>query len=604
MIRLASRLLLFVAVFFVASCEEEMIGLAEGTASSLTVNVYVDSDGDGALSQGDMSVGGGTVDLVGPVELTAQVANGTAQFSGLQPGTYQLSLSGANPDGATLVTASNPVVVAPFQGDDLSAEFRYSFFPGEISGRLFRDDNGSGSFEAAEDTPAAGVVVSLFSGSSGSGASIGTTATASDGAFSFSTLRPGSYSLTFEAPPSVMLVGGDVQPVTVIPDTEVPLDVTFTGSFLISIQEAREASVGDPVTVEGVVTFAPPFLGFLAFIQDETAGITLVGVDDFVSDLEPGDVVRVTGLRDEFFSEVQIGDLTSLEVVGSQPVPEPRRVVAAEINDGLFQGELALNEGVVQMVQLFGEDQLVTLEGVTGELFNVFVDADTGVGSETWTMGETFTVTGILGIDTRDDLPFRIEVRGPEDVMEGSRVVTVAEARGMVDQTATIRGVVSRKESWDEDDGFVQDGSGGIFVAGALADAEPGDLVEITGPVSQEFGNELQMEADGVAVLGSPGAPAPVVATGAQVLAGSLQGVLVQVTGTVQTVEIVNSFGTQVVTVMTGDGSELEVFSDNRTGLFESSWTVGQTVTVVGPVGRFFDPQIEIMQASDVTFGT
>jgi len=68
------------------------------------------------------------------------------------------------PAGAVLTTATQVTIAAPFQGAELDAEFRFAFLPGAVSGVIFRDDNMSGDFESAEDTPAAGVPVALLAG--------------------------------------------------------------------------------------------------------------------------------------------------------------------------------------------------------------------------------------------------------------------------------------------------------------------------------------------------------------------------------------------------------------------------------------------------------
>ena len=105
--------------------------------SSLTVQVYVDVNGDGAFDPGDSPVGGAQIQAVPnggtSVDLTTG-SDGTATVTDVPPGTYTLSLVSGAPAGATLTTATNPVVVADFFGGAMEAEFRFAFEPGGNAG--------------------------------------------------------------------------------------------------------------------------------------------------------------------------------------------------------------------------------------------------------------------------------------------------------------------------------------------------------------------------------------------------------------------------------------------------------------------------------------
>lgn len=599
MIRALSRLLLVGAVFAAAACDEEMIGLDQGTASTLDVQAYVDADGNGSFDSGsDTPIASATIELTGgpggSVQLSeATGSDGMASFTGLAPGSYQVALSGDVPSGAVLSTAAHVTVVAPFRGESLSAEFRYSLEPGSISGRLFRDDNESGSFEPEEDTPAAGVTLTLFGGAFATGDPVAQAVTEADGAFVFQGLRPGEYTMTVDAPPSVTIVGGTEQRVTVGADVTAQFSVIFEGSFLISVAEARAASPGDPVTVEGTVTWAPSFDSRTAFIQDGSAGIVIFDSDGLgalvegASELTEGQVVRVTGERDEFFSEVQISGITSLQVVETGGVPDPRLVTAGEINAGQFQAELVTNQGVVESVDVrsFG-NQLVTLRGSSGEVFTVWADSRTGVEADTWTEGQTYGVTGVLGIDTREDLPYRIEVRSPDDVQAGGSTISVAEARTMLGESVVVQGVVT----WVSPDDrviFFQDETGGMSTFDFdLPPLSRGDLVTLRGTVGA-FQGEVQLSpVSDVQILGNVSVPPPAGVTAAQLNGGARQGELVVATGTVQAVEVLDSFGNQRVTLTDPAGTDFALRVDSRTGIDADFWTVDETVRVTGVVGN------------------
>ncbi|HKK91973.1 MAG TPA: hypothetical protein VJ925_01015, partial [Longimicrobiales bacterium] len=145
------------ALLAVSACDESSAILSSGTPSSLTVTAYVDVDGDGTFGSGDQALEGLTVTATGAQPASATTgASGVAVMGELQPGSYTLSIAGDLPDGAVLSTAPNPTVTAPFQGAELTTEFRYAFNPGSISGRLFRDDNANGQYDPDTDLPAAG----------------------------------------------------------------------------------------------------------------------------------------------------------------------------------------------------------------------------------------------------------------------------------------------------------------------------------------------------------------------------------------------------------------------------------------------------------------
>lgn len=606
--RRLSPLLLATAVVVTAACDEESVTLDSGADSDLTVRAFVDADGNGEFDSGsDVAINGATITVTrgdGSFTDAAETAGqGEATFV-LPPGSYQIAFDGGVPAGAVLATARTPVVVAPFRAEQLEAEFRFTFEAGEISGRLFRDDNGDGDFDAGEDTPAAGVLISLFEGGADGGSAaprqtgepVATTTTASDGTFLFERVRPGTYTLVIEAPPSVTIVGGAEQTVVVDPGQATAIGVEFEGSFLIPISEARAASVGDPVTVEGTVTFAPDFNGDIAFIQDGTAGIVIFEGDGLgqlagVDALTAGEVVRVTGERGDFFSEAQITAITSLEIVDAGPVPNPRLVTGDELAAGQFQGELVSNEGVVEQVDVlnFG-NQLVSLRDAGGNTFTVFVDSRTGVEADTWVEGETFGVTGVVGIDTRNDPPFQqfqVEVRSPDDVQQGGNLVTVAEARASLGETVVTRAIVTFVTP-DDRVIFFQDETGGMSTfdfSGNLPPLSRGDLIVIQGVVGS-FRAEVQLSpVNDVQILGNVAVPAPLGVTGAQLDDGVGQGRLVVATGTVQEVEVL-SFGNQSVTLLDPAGTEITVFVDSRVGVSADDWTEGETVRVTGVVGN------------------
>ena len=67
-------------------------------------------------------------------------------------------------------------------------------------------------------------------------------------------------------------------------------------------------------------------------------------------------------------------------------------------------------------------------------------------------------------------------------------------------------------------------------------------------------------------VLGTVAEPTPLGVTGAQINAGDYQGMLVTVTGTIQSVDEL-SYGNQMVILQDGVGTDLRIYVDSRNGV-------------------------------------
>jgi len=584
------------ALLAVSACDESSVILSSGASSSLTVAAFVDVDGDGVFGAGDQAIEGLTVTATGAQAASATTgANGVATIPELQPGSYTLSVAGDLPDGAVLSTASTPTVVASFQGDELTAEFRYAFEPGSISGRLFRDDNANGEFDPDADLPAAGIVVTAVRQSDNAEF---TTTTDSDGAFVISTLRADTYVVSFGLPDNANLVGGDAVTVSVGADAAADVTAEFEGQLLIDMADARTAPLGQSVTVEGVITWAPGFDDRVLFVQDATGGLS---VFDFglPSGLQIGDNIRMTGEAGAFDGERQVGSITAFEVLSSGPSPVPVQVTGASIAADENRGELVTINGTVEQVDVlsFG-NQMVLLRDENGDTFNVYADSRTGVEDSAWQIGELYGVTGPLGTDENvggtdleDGNPNRVEPRSLDDVQQGGATVAIGDARTAIGSTVAIEGVITWVPSFDDRVLFIQDATGGITTFDFdLSDFEPmggfqrGQLVRAVAEVGS-FRGEAQLGSfSSLEVLGTVPVPAPQGVTGASINAGDDQGELVTITATVN--DVTNpSFDNQVVGMTDEAGTTFVAYGDGRSGLQLSDWTVGARYRVTGVLG-------------------
>ncbi|WP_280769641.1 DUF6359 domain-containing protein [Salipaludibacillus daqingensis] len=166
---------------------------------------------------------------------------------------------------------------------------------------------------------------------------------------------------------------------------------------VMSISDARDAAEGTEVTVEGVVTTNPGSWGGQGFaVQDDSAGIYVFQNN---GDISLGDQVKLTGTKGEFNGEIQITDLTSLEVKGEGELPEPTLVNLDEVAKNM-EGQLVKVEGVeineLEEVNNFGTFEFNAV--VDEESVLIRVDNRTGLDYNGFTFenGDIVDVTGIV----------------------------------------------------------------------------------------------------------------------------------------------------------------------------------------------------------------
>lgn len=615
---LSSLALLASIGVLVGACDDATTA-PEGTPSTIRLRAYVDADGSGSFDDGDAALEGLTVTLAaagdGATLQESTDARGLAVFADVAPGSYRASLEGTPPDGAVLASASAPTVEADFQGGEVTAEFRYVYRPGSISGVIFRDDDGSGSFEGDQDTPAPGMGLELHRGADASGEAVASTQTSGEGAFTFDELRPGDYTLRIEPFETTEIVGGNTVGVSVSPDAATEVAVEFTGSVVVPVSDARTAPEGRTVTVEGTVSWQAQWDADNRsyYVQDGSAGIAVFDGDGGPA-LEVGDRVRVTGSRGAFRGEVQISPVSNVEILGFDGPPDPRVASAAEIAAGNFQGQLVAATGTVQnVITLSFDNQVVELADPAGDPLTVFVDSRTGVSPGDWTEGEAVILTGVLTTADFDGPPIepgdrQLEIRFPDDRVA---VSAISDARGAAEGTVVaVEGTVTWHQQWDSRVYYFQDASGGVTTFDFNEpDVQRGDRIRVRGELGS-FRGEVQLSpVDFTIVAGQPGVPAPRTVTASEIAAGQFQGELVELTGTVQSVSVINSFGTHVVELTDGAGDGFTVFVDNRTGVSASDWETGSEYRVSGVLvtADFDDPppepedrQLEVREPGDM----
>ena len=104
------------------ACNNDSV--ASGTAAEVIIRAFIDADGSGGFTTGDVAVPG-TITLTGTGGATLQAtidASGKADFPSVMPGSYKASIGGLVPGGAILSTALNATVVLPDEGIDTSTD--------------------------------------------------------------------------------------------------------------------------------------------------------------------------------------------------------------------------------------------------------------------------------------------------------------------------------------------------------------------------------------------------------------------------------------------------------------------------------------------------
>jgi DNA/RNA endonuclease YhcR with UshA esterase domain len=587
MTRLLTRSCLGLVFLAAASCESATA--PAGTPSTVEVRVYVDVDGSGTFSPGDVPLGGVPVTLRdaggGTVSATTG-ADGRVVFEGVAPGSYTASIpAGSLPPGTTIAGAREPVVLAPFQGAAATTEIRLVPFPGTIAGRVYRDDSGDGTFQPEADTPAAGLEVRLHAGSDTSGEPMMTTETDGEGWFEFTGVRPGSYTVELVPFPTIEIEGGVTRQVSLAFQGSELLEVRFTGSLTISIAEARELPNGTAVAVEGVVTVPQgSHRNDNIYLQDATSGIQVFGIPTGMG-LQIGDSVRISGSMGAFNDERQIVQPQVVQL-GTGTVPAPRPVTGQQIVDHAFPGVLQVTRAaeVVTVPGGTGTAYNVTMRAADGVEFVLRVEGLTGITRAHFQVGQRYDVTGVHG-DFRGTAQFK--PRFPADIQPA---ITISEARALpLGTPVRVVGVVTVPQGSHRNDNiYLQDATSGIQVFGIPTGMglAVGDSVWVSGSMGA-FNNELQIVQPQVVRLGDGTVPAPREVTGQQIVDHAFPGEL-QVTRSAEVVSVPGGTGAAYTVIMrAADGVQFELRVEGLTGITRAHFQVGQRYDVTGVHGEF-----------------
>jgi hypothetical protein len=403
---------LVLVVSALMGCEEA--SAPEGQAGDLTVAAYIDNDASGSLTTGDIPLANFEVALFrGSQEITTArtAADGRVTFSDLPPGSYRVEAVGPVPTGATLTSNPSPSAVIDFRGRAVSVDFRYAMFPGIITGRVFRDENGNGTFEQGVDVPGPGLWVFLRADTGAAGAKLDSVRTDSLGAYRFGLVAPGDYFLEFEQLGAINYgASGSTRPVTVVGAATASLNVLFTGSIFVTIRQARATAVDTTVAVIGDIT-APPGLftsgtggvNSEIWVQDTTGGIAAFPVPTADSaTLRLGTRIEVVGPITLFSGQRQIGRAGAAPTIrvrtGGSAVA-PKANTAAQARALTDEGRLVTVSGLRVDSVPAGTGGAFTVRTVsaTNDTLQIRVAGTaTGLTRSSFILGERYNITGIL----------------------------------------------------------------------------------------------------------------------------------------------------------------------------------------------------------------
>lgn len=112
--------------------------------------------------------------------------------------------------------------------------------------------------------------------------------------------------------------------------------IAFSLNAQLDIADARAVSLGNTVTVKGIVTNGSE-LGDIRYLQDETAGIAAYPGSGSVSGfdtVQAGDEIEVTGVLKDFNGLLEISPITGFDVLSSSnTLPEAKLITAAQLGD-------------------------------------------------------------------------------------------------------------------------------------------------------------------------------------------------------------------------------------------------------------------------------
>ena len=303
-----------------------------------------------------------------------------------------------------------------------------------------------------------------------------------------------------------------------------PTQLLLTNAAQIRQLSAAQAAQSLPARLRGVVvTEAGPSLDQAAVIWDETAGIYLLGASNQFSTVTRGDLIEAVGVTDpgQFAPIVKI---SSLQKLGTAPLPAPRKVTYEELLSGGLDAQWIEISGVVRVLDTTvpGNYGLWHMDlAVPGGKISVLANSekpaelapDAHVRVEA-TCFYQFTPNRQV-LKPMLLVPARVPVEVLEPATAEAESFPIRPVRSLLEfspESASghrvhVRGVVTRQESTMV---WIRDNSGALRIQSRLPERlQPGDEIDVLG--FPKYGSYIPALEDAVfKKLRSGAPPAPV----------------------------------------------------------------------------------------------
>lgn len=329
----------------------------------------------------------------------------------------------------------------------------------------------------------------------------------------------------------------------------------------VSVTEAREIAIGNPVTVKGIVTYINGTQNYI--IQDENSGINIYDRNNALSGkVKIGDELTVSGMMGEFRGLLQVTNPTLESVTSSTSSIPVVETSLDQVNEALESRIVTFKNVTLTTV---GTDRYIEADGKQLLIYR----APNGLPQD----GTLVNVTGLL--TQYND--YQLLVKSASDVVEVPKegFKTIAEARKEAKGTQlNVSGIIqalSGKYVW------IADNTDAMLIYGTNSGLNVGDKVDISG-IRDEFNGVQQLTNPEFTVISSGNSVnAPLNITIGEYKDGiaDLEGH--KITFKNLTVTSLNPSGTS--TFSDSEGNTIDVYRIPST---DPALEVGQTVNLTG----------------------
>jgi fimbrial isopeptide formation D2 family protein/uncharacterized repeat protein (TIGR01451 family) len=430
--------------------------------------VYEDDDNDGVFDTGESGIAGVTITLSGTDDLgnsvlltTTTTITGFYAFDDLRPGTYTVSetqpsgyLDGRDTAGTLGGTTTVNDRIADITLTPGMASLNNNFGelrPASLSGRVYNDVNNNG---IDNSEPGIGGVTITLTGTDDLGNPVTlTTTTDASGVYTFTNLRPGTYTVIetqpsgyFDGAESVGSAGGSVSSNDVIGNVTLSAGVAATGYNFGELLAAR---------IAGFVYEDDDNDGVFDTTENGISGvtITLTGTDDLGNGVLLTTTTTVTGFY--AFDDLRPGTYAVIET-------QPTGYFDGRDTAGTLGGDTSVNDRIASIVlpsgaaslnNNFGELRPASLSGrvYRDDNNDGIPDAgEPGIGgvtitltgtddlSNTVTLTATTTVTGYYRFDNLRPGTYTVSETQPAAYNDGIDRVGTAGGDLINDQVSNI----------------------------------------------------------------------------------------------------------------------------------------------------------------------